>query len=152
MRLALYQPDIPQNTGAIVRLCACFGVPLDVIEPCGFTFTDKQLRRAALDYAPLADVTRHADWDSFRAVTSGRLLLLTTAGDRAYTEHAFAADDVLLLGREEAGVPPAVHAAAAARLRIPLVPGARSLNVAVAAAIVLGEALRQTSALPTMAS
>ena len=144
MRLALYQPDIPQNAGAMIRLAACLGVGLDVIEPCGFTFTDRQLKRAAMDYAPLADVRRHASWETFRPVRGGRLVLLTTAGRIAYTEAAFAADDVLLVGRESAGVPEAVHAAADLAVRVPMREGARSLNVALAASLVLGEALRQT--------
>lgn len=148
MRLALYQPDIPQNAGAIVRLCACFGVPLDVIEPAGFLFTVREMRRVAMDYAPLAEVTRHASWADFLEQRSGRLVLLTTRGPTRHVDFAFAADDVLLLGRESACAPDEVHAAADARLRIPLRPGARSLNVAVAAGMVLGEALRQTGGYP----
>lgn len=148
MRLALYQPDIPQNAGAIVRLCACLGVPLDVIEPAGFLFTSRELARAALDYAPLAEVMRHASWAAFLERRAGRLVLLTTRAGTAYTDFAFARDDVLLFGRESAGAPPEVHAAADARLRIPLRPEARSLNVAVAAGMVLGEALRQTGGFP----
>ncbi len=144
MRLALYQPDIPQNAGAMIRLAACLGVGLDVIEPCGFTFTDRQLKRSAMDYAPLVDVRRHASWDSFRLARGGRLVLLTTAGRIAYTEAAYAADDVLLVGRESAGVPDTVHAAADLAVRVPMRDGARSLNVALAAGLVLGEALRQT--------
>lgn len=148
MRIALYQPDIPQNTGTIVRLCACLGVPLDVIEPAGFPFTARELARAALDYAPLADVTRHASWSAFLAQRRGRLILLTTKAETPYFDFAFAPDDVLLFGRESVGAPPEVHAAADARLRIPLRPEARSLNVAVAAGMVLGEALRQTGGFP----
>jgi tRNA (cytidine/uridine-2'-O-)-methyltransferase len=155
MRLALYQPDIPQNCGALIRLAACLGVGLDIIEPCGFLLDDRRLRRAGLDYHGLAEVRRHRSWDAFRsafrpsspeaAQTGGpRLLLLTTGGDRPYTDFAFARTDVLLLGRESAGVPAEVHAAADARLVIPLRPGRRSLNVAQAGAMVLGEALRQT--------
>lgn len=128
----------------MIRLAACLGVGLDVIEPCGFTFTDRQLRRAAMDYAPLAEVTRHASWDSFGETRRGRLVLLTTAGRIAYTEAVYAADDVLLVGRESAGVPAAVHAAADLAVRVPMRGGARSLNVTLAAALVLGEALRQT--------
>ena len=101
MRLALYQPDIPQNTGAMIRLCACLAVPLDVIEPCGFTFTEKQLRRAALDYAPLADVTRHVSWTAFQAQRQGRLVLLTTRAEASHLDFHFDSRDVLLLGREE---------------------------------------------------
>jgi tRNA (cytidine/uridine-2'-O-)-methyltransferase len=144
MRIALYQPDIPQNTGAIVRICACLGLPLDIIEPCGFTFTDRQMRRAAMDYAPLADVTRHTSWQTFRPTVTGRLVLLTTRADVAYTDFAFQADDTLLFGSEAAGVPEDVHRSADRRLRIPMVDGARSLNLAVAAGMVAGEALRQT--------
>lgn len=148
MRVALYQPDIPQNAGAIIRLCACLGVPLDVIEPAGFLFTARELRRAALDYAPLADVVRHVSWEAFLARRTARLVLLTTRASDSCFDFAFAADDVLLFGRESAGVPDAVHAAADARLRIPLAPQARSLNLAVAAGMVLGEALRQTGGFP----
>ena len=148
MRLALYQPDIPQNCGALIRLAACFGIGLDIIEPCGFLLDDKRLRRAGLDYHAQASLTRHRSWTAFRSTraapgdsAAGRLLLLTTAGERTYTDFAFAADDVLLLGRESAGVPAEVHAAADARLVIPLRPGCRSLNVTQAA-------LRQTGGFP----
>ena len=155
MRLALYQPDIPQNCGALIRLAACLGVGLDIIEPCGFLLDDRRLKRAGLDYHGLAEVRRHRSWETYwsafrasRETAEGpaapRLLLLTTRGDRPYTHFAFAAADVLLLGRESAGVPAEVHAAADARLVIPLRPGRRSLNVAQAGAMVLGEALRQT--------
>ena len=145
LRLALYQPDIPQNTGAMIRLCACLGVPLDVIEPCGFTFTEKALRRAALDYAPLADVTRHDSWTAYAgAAHAGRLVLFTTAGSQDLWDFEFGAGDRLLFGRESAGVPSGVAQAADARVRIPLRPGARSLNVTVPAGIALAEAIRQT--------
>lgn len=146
MRLALYQPDIPQNAGTILRMAACLGVPVDIIEPAGFQFSDRHFRRAGLDYAQRAMVRRHPNWAAFAAQREGgaRLLLLTTRAEMAYTRFPFGADDVLLVGRESAGVPDEVHAAADARLRIPMVAGARSLNVAVAAAMVLGEALRQT--------
>jgi len=149
MRLALYEPDIPQNCGALIRLAACLGVGLDIIEPCGFLLDDKRLRRAGLDYHARANLRRHGSWTEFQAsraegALAGRLLLLTTGGDCPYTAFSFAADDVLLLGRESAGVAPEVHAAADARLVIPLQPDCRSLNVAQAAAMVLGEALRQT--------
>jgi len=144
LRLALYQPDIPQNCGTLLRTAACLGVGVDLIEPFGFLWDDRRLRRAGLDYAALARVERHASWEAFRAARRGRLLLLTSHGERAYTDIDYAAGDVLLLGRESAGVPPEVHAAADARLAIPLRPGFRSLNVAVAGALVLGEALRQT--------
>ena len=154
MRLALFQPDIPQNLGAAIRLAACLGVPLDVIEPCGFPLSDRALKRAALDYAPIADLRRHAGWDFFRtdSVTSGaRLVLLTTRGDEPLHDFRFQPRDILLFGRESAGVPDEVHAAADARVVIPLAPGARSLNVVTAAAIALGEALRQINAFPSAA-
>jgi tRNA (cytidine/uridine-2'-O-)-methyltransferase len=153
MRLALFEPDIPQNLGAFIRLAACLGVPLDVIEPCGFPVDDKRIRRAAMDYYDLATVVRHASWAAFRRVhlegrPPGRLVLLTTAGASAFPDVAFQADDTLLLGRESAGVPQDVHDAADVRLRIPVQPGARSLNVALAAAMVLSEGLRQTAGFP----
>jgi tRNA (cytidine/uridine-2'-O-)-methyltransferase len=149
MYLALYQPDIPQNCGALIRLGACFGVPVDIIEPCGFLFDDKKLRRAGMDYIDRAEIVRHASWAAFRSARAGvRLVLLSTKAELAYTDFAFGAGDVLLLGRESEGVPDEVHQAAAARLRIPMRPGARSLNVAQAGAIVLSEALRQTRGFP----
>lgn len=146
MRLALYQPDIAQNAASLIRLGACLGVAVDIIEPCGFHFTDKGFRRAGMDYLEQASVTRHASWEAFRP--GGRLVLLTTKATLAYTQFAFAPDDVILLGRESAGVPQEVHDAAHARLRIPLKQGLRSINVAQAAAMVLGEALRQTDGFP----
>jgi tRNA (cytidine/uridine-2'-O-)-methyltransferase len=145
LRLALYQPDIPQNTGALLRLGACLGVPLDIIEPCGFALSDRQLRRAGMDYIDPEGYERHADWESFRDRLPGRLLLLTTAGDQPYQAFGYRAGDTLLLGRESAGVPQEVHETADERLVIPMRPGCRSLNVALAAAMVLGEALRQTN-------
>lgn len=144
MRLALFEPDIPQNTGTLIRLGACLALPVDIIEPAGFPWSDKALKRAGLDYWELADVTRHNDWAAFNAARKGRLILLTTKSTVAYTDFTFRADDVLLLGRESAGAPPEVHAAADARLTIPMRQGARSVNVAIAAAMVIGEALRQT--------
>jgi tRNA (cytidine/uridine-2'-O-)-methyltransferase len=147
MRLALFQPDIPQNTGALMRIGACFRTPLDVIEPCGFPFDDRRLRRTAMDYGPAADVTRHVSWAAFlathRSAGGRRLVLLTTAAATSHVALAYRADDTLLLGRESAGVPAEVAAAADCAVRIPLAAGQRSLNVAVAAAIVLAEALRQ---------
>ena len=146
MRLALYQPDIPQNTGAILRLAACFGLPVDLIEPCGFVFDDRRLRRAGMDYMEHVDLTRHRSWDSYQAARAGRmgrLILLTTKGAVPHVACRFEATDSLLLGRESAGVPDEVHAAADLRVRIPMRPGLRSLNVAMAAAIVTGEAMRQ---------
>lgn len=146
MRLALYQPDIAQNAASLIRLGACLGVPIDIIEPCGFLFSEKGFRRAGMDYLELASVIRHSSWAAFRP--TGRLVLLTTRATRSYTGFAFAPDDVILMGRESAGVPDEVHAAAQARLRIPMRPEARSINVAQAAAMVLGEALRQTDGFP----
>lgn len=150
MRIALYQPDIPQNTGTILRLCACLGIEADIIEPAGFAFSDRLLRRSGMDYLDHVSVTRHDSWAKFedwRAARGHRLILLTTRGERGYTDFRYERDDVLLLGRESAGVPADVAARADARLVIPLQPGLRSLNVAMAAAMVAGEALRQTGRL-----
>ena len=146
MRLALYQPDIPQNTGAILRLAACFGLPVDVIEPCGFVLDDRRLRRAGMDYLELIELHRHRSWEAYQAARAeqpGRLVLLTTKAAVPHIECRFEATDSLLLGRESAGVPEEVHAAADLRIRIPMRPGLRSLNVAMAAAIVAAEAMRQ---------
>jgi tRNA (cytidine/uridine-2'-O-)-methyltransferase len=150
LRLALFEPDIPQNTGALLRLAACFGIDVDLIEPCGFLLDDRRFKRAVLDYAPHCRVARHMSWQAFLAGRdpASRLVLMTTAGTAALHRFAFAADDTILLGRESAGAPPAVHAAAAARVAIPLRGPARSLNVALAGAIALAEALRQTNLLP----
>lgn len=149
MRLVLFQPDIPQNLGAAVRLAACLGVALEVIEPCGFPLSDRALKRAALDYGPLARVRRYPSWAGFLAERApGRLVLLTTRAAAPLHDFAFEADDTLLLGRESAGVPDEVHAAADARVVIPLSPGARSLNVVTAGAIALSEALRQAGQFP----
>ncbi len=154
MRLALFEPDIPQNLGAFIRLSACLKVPLDVIEPCGFPVDDKRIRRAAMDYYDLARIDRHASWAAFKRARelahelerpAGRLVLLTTRGATDFPGVAFRTDDTLLFGRESAGVPDGVHQTADVRLRIPLQKGARSLNVALAAAMVVSEALRQTS-------
>lgn len=149
MRLALYQPDIPQNTGTILRLAACLSVPVDVIGPTGFDMTERALRRAGLDYLRHVEITRHVDWPSFLAAQRSatgrsRLVLSTTYGSVPYTDFAFEPGDTLLMGRESAGVPVDVHTAADARIRVPIRPGLRSLNIAVAAAMILGEALRQT--------
>ena len=149
MRLALFEPDIPQNTGAVLRLGACLNVAVDIIEPCGFLLSDRRLKRAGLDYLATAELRRHTSWDAFVARPHGRLVLLTTRGSLPYCRFAFRPDDTLLLGRESAGVPEAVHRAVDARLVIPLRPGQRSLNVALAAAMVLGEALRQLEAFPS---
>jgi len=149
MRLALYQPDIPQNAGAVLRLGACLEVAIDIIEPCGFVLDDRRLRRAGMDYIAQAQWRRHESWARYLAARGpGRLILLTTSGESAYHRFAFRADDTLLLGRETAGVPQPVHDAADARIKVPMAPGARSLNLALAAALVLGEALRQTGLFP----
>lgn len=148
MRLVLFQPDIPQNAGALMRLAACLGVAVDIIEPCGFVLDDRRLKRAGMDYLGMLEHTVWTGWDRYAAGThAGRLVLLTTAASQPYTGYRFSAADRLLVGRESAGVPPEVHAAADARLVIPMRPGARSLNVAQAAAMVVGEALRQTGGL-----
>lgn len=149
--LALYQPDIPQNAGAMLRLCACLGVETHVIEPAGFDLSDRALKRAGMDYVAQATVIRHLGWHDFetaRRKKGRRLVLLTTGSTMSYADFAFGAGDMLLVGRESAGVPDAVHAAADARLTIPMVAGLRSLNVATAAAMVIGEALRQTGTFP----
>jgi tRNA (cytidine/uridine-2'-O-)-methyltransferase len=151
LALALYEPDIAQNTGTMLRLAACLGIPLELVEPAGFALTDKGLRRAGLDYLPAAAWRRHASFAAFeawRAAAGRRLVLLTTRADTDYTGFRFASGDVLMVGRESAGVPDAVHAVADARVRIPMRQGMRSLNVAVAAAMVVGEALRQTGGFP----
>jgi tRNA (cytidine/uridine-2'-O-)-methyltransferase len=152
MRLALHQPDIAGNVGTILRLAACFDVGVDLIEPMGFAFSDRALARAGMDYAAQAAVTRHMDWATFSAQVPGRIVLLTTRGAVRLDEAAFEADDTLLLGSEGSGVPEVVHDQADLRVAIPLMPGFRSLNVAVAAGIALAEALRQTKGFPTQAS
>jgi tRNA (cytidine/uridine-2'-O-)-methyltransferase len=147
MRLALFQPDIPQNLGASLRLGACLGVAVDIIEPCGFPLSDRAARRAAMDYAQKAEIVRHVSWSRFLEAperANGRLLLFTTRGAEPFHKFHYQPGDVLLFGRESAGVPDEVHDAADARLFIPLAAGARSLNVVNAAAMALGEALRQT--------
>ena len=148
MRLALYQPDIPQNAGSLMRLCACLGVAMDIIEPCGFLLSDRNFRRAGLDYRDGVDLSRHESWTAFSVQKRGRLVLLTTRAAQPYASFAFAPGDILMVGRESAGVPDDVHQAADARLLIPMRAGLRSLNVAQAAAMVLGEALRQTGLFP----
>lgn len=148
MRLALFQPAIPQNVGACIRLSACFGVDLHVIEPTGFHFDDRAMKRAALDYGPLSHLTRHADWDAFqRDRGPGRLILFTTKGATSLDAFAFQPDDTLLFGSETSGAPDHVHAAADARVVIPIRPDARSLNLSVSAGMALWEGLRQTSLL-----
>ena len=146
-RIALYQPDIAGNTGAILRLGACLGVGVDIIGPTGFDISDRNLKRAGMDYLEIASLTRHDDWSAFeawRANTGRRLVLLTTGAVASHAAYAFSAHDVLLFGRESAGVPDHVHAAADARLRIPMPGGGRSLNLAMCVAIAAGEAMRQT--------
>jgi tRNA (cytidine/uridine-2'-O-)-methyltransferase len=147
MRIALYEPDIPQNTGTILRTCACLGVEAHIIEPAGFPVTDRAFRRAGLDYLDKVTITRHASFaafDAWRREERLKLVLLTTAATANYLDHRFTEDQILLFGRESAGVPDSVHNAANARLSIPMRTDLRSLNIAVAAAMVIGEALRQT--------
>ncbi|OUR78569.1 tRNA methyltransferase [Alphaproteobacteria bacterium 46_93_T64] len=152
MEIALYQPDIAPNVGTLIRLGACMGAPIHIIEPCGFPFGTKDLRRAVMDYAQIAEITRHSSWEVFCAATQHqRHVLLTTKSAIAYTDFAFNADDILLLGRESAGVPDEVHQSCAGKVTIPMQNEARSINVALAASMVLGEALRQTDAFPTQA-
>lgn len=148
MRLALYQPDQAGNVGTILRLAACLGVPVDVIEPCGFPFSDRALRRAGMDYAQMAAVARHSGWAAFEAGLPGRLVLFTTGGGVRLPDAKFQRGDTLLFGSESGGVPDEVHARAGLRVRIPQAQGTRSINVAVAAGIGLAEALRQTDGFP----
>ena len=150
-RLVLFQPDIPQNAGTMLRMAACLGVAVDIIEPAGFDVSDRNLRRAGLDYLDRVEIRRHVSWQAFsetRESASERLVLATTRGAVPFTAFAFGPDDVILLGRESAGVPDEVHASADARIVVPMCAGMRSLNVAVAAAMILGEALRQTGSFP----
>jgi tRNA (cytidine/uridine-2'-O-)-methyltransferase len=154
LHIALFQPDIPQNAGTLARLGACMGVPLAIIEPAGFPTTDRAFLRAGMDYLDVAVIERHASFatfDQWRKAAGHRLVLFTTAAETAFTDFAYRADDVLLFGRESAGVPDHVHAGADARLTIPMRPGLRSLNVAVSAAMALAEALRQTGSFPSRA-
>ena len=151
IRIALYQPDIPQNTGAMMRLAACMGVGLDVIEPTAFPWDERKIRRGALDYIDHIDLTRHGDWTAFLEHyenQSRRIVLMTTKGAIPYTAHEFRADDILLAGSESSGVPDHVHDAADSRIIIPMRPGLRSLNVVNATSMILGEALRQTGKMP----
>jgi tRNA (cytidine/uridine-2'-O-)-methyltransferase len=147
MRIALYEPDIPQNTGTILRLCACLGVAVDIVEPAGFPTSDRAFRRAGMDYLDQVEITRHASWAAFerwRLEARSRLILFTTRASLSYLDHAYRADDILLFGRESSGVPNAVHEAADARLLVPMREGLRSLNVAMVVAMAVGEVLRQT--------
>ncbi|MFD2057683.1 tRNA (cytidine(34)-2'-O)-methyltransferase [Mesorhizobium calcicola] len=146
LRIALYQPDIAGNTGTILRFAACLELGVDIIEPAGFPLSDRALKRAGMDYLEMADLTRHVDWRAFedwRKARAGRLVLLSTKATTPYTNFAFAHGDILLFGRESAGVPDAVHQAADARLTIPMQGAARSINVALSVAMVAGEAIRQ---------
>ena len=149
MHIALYQPDIPPNTGTIIRMAACLDVAVHIIEPCGFPFGEKSFRRAGMDYIDQSKITRHQSWDDFlEAMGNKRIILLTTKSAKPYAEFEFQIDDILLMGRESAGVPDDVHGRADHRLVIPMTPETRSLNIALSAAMVLGEALRQTNQFP----
>jgi tRNA (cytidine/uridine-2'-O-)-methyltransferase len=152
MRLALFEPDIPQNTGAILRLASCFNVSVDIIEPCGFVFSDRRLQRSGMDYIDKVDYKLHRSWDMFyeEHLRNGRerIILLTTKGNVSHTKFKYGSNDVLLFGRESAGVPESIHMTADARIVIPIASETRSLNITSSAAIVLGEALRQTNAYP----
>lgn len=152
MRIALYQPDIAGNVGTILRLCACMGVKLDLIEPMGFPWGASAMKRAGMDYADAAHVTRHADWDAFLASVDGRIVLATTKGADRLDQARFQPGDILLFGSEGAGVPDTVHARADCRVRVPMRAGFRSLNVAVSAAMMLGYALEQTGGWPESAT
>lgn len=150
-RLALYQPDIPQNAGALLRLGACLDFAIDVIEPCGFIWDEKRMRRAGMDYVALVEVTRHMSWNAFRETatrTGRRVVLMSTKASERLDRFTFTPNDIIMVGRESAGVPDTVADAADARVRIPLMPSARSLNVAMAAAMAMAEALRQLNAFP----
>ncbi len=154
MRLALFQPDIPQNTGTLLRLGACLDLPVDIIEPCGFVFNEKAMRRAGMDYLNIVHFHRHNSWQNFLYFRQqhpeeyGRIILLTTQANISYINFRFQKNDIILMGRESAGVPKAVHNIADSRLLIPMTPNTRSINVAVSAAMVIGEALRQTDLFP----
>ena len=148
MRLCLFQPEIAGNVGAVMRLGACMGVAIDLIEPMGFAWDDRRVRRTAMDYIDHVDVTRHSSFEGFRSAHPGRLILFSTKGDASPYEFNFRADDILLFGKESGGVPPEIAAAADAVLRIPIRSEVRSFNVATSAALALGEALRQTGGLP----
>ncbi|MDH5723202.1 MAG: tRNA (cytidine(34)-2'-O)-methyltransferase [Alphaproteobacteria bacterium] len=150
LKIALFQPDIPQNFGAMIRLCGCLGISLDIIEPCGFLLDDRKIRQAAMDYEKKLEVTRHMNWKSFLDLYQGneadrrRIVLMTTKTDKRYTDFEFQNGDILLAGRESAGVPDDVHEATDERISIPMQEGFRSLNIVNATAMILGEALRQT--------
>lgn len=151
MRMALYEPDIPQNTGTILRACACLGIEAHIVEPAGFPVTDRAFRRAGMDYLDRLTIIRHASFADFQEWRRGRglrLVLMTTAAETSYLDHRYGEDQIVMVGRESAGVPEAVHQAADVRLRIPIREGFRSLNIAVATAMVAGEALRQAGGRP----
>ncbi|MDE2340517.1 MAG: tRNA (cytidine(34)-2'-O)-methyltransferase [Alphaproteobacteria bacterium] len=148
MRIALYQPEIAGNVGAVLRLAACMSVGVDLIEPLGFGYSDKRLKRAGMDYIDHVDVVRHADWEAFRGTAQGRIMLLSTRGETALYEAAFRPDDTLLMGSESAGVPDSVRSACSGSLRIPLRMPMRSLNLGMATGMALAEGLRQTGGLP----
>lgn len=152
MRIALYEPDIPQNTGAIIRLASCFDIGVDIIEPCGFVFSSRRLKRSGMDYIDRVDIKLYSSWEKFYELYNvnikNRIILLTTKGNISHTKFSYNTDDILLLGRESAGVPDAVHLAVNSRIIVPIVTEARSLNIVTSAAMVLGEALRQTSTYP----
>lgn len=151
MHIALYQPDIPPNTGTIIRMAACLDVTVHIIEPCGFPFGEKSFRRAGMDYIDQSKIIRHISWDAFLDVMGEkRIILLSTKAAEPYMDFKFEDDDILLLGRESAGVPDDVHKRADHRLIIPMTPDTRSLNIALSAAMVLGEALKQTNQFPKM--
>jgi tRNA (cytidine/uridine-2'-O-)-methyltransferase len=153
MRLALFQPDIPQNAGTIIRLCACFDVPLDIIEPCGFVISDSRLRRAHMDYQQRAIINRHKSWTDFETKNApNRMVLLTTKGSKNLNEFDFSSIDTLIMGSESSGVPDTIHQKISHKIRVPINPNTRSLNVAVCASMVLWEALRQTKSLPNQPS
>lgn len=149
LRIALYQPDIAGNVGAVLRTAACFSVPCDIIEPCGFAFSDKALKRAGMDYATHARIQRHADWEAFLGTLNGaRLVLMSSKASTPLPDFAFQPDDVILMGSESSGAPAEVHDRADARVYIPMAAGFRSLNISVSAGIALAEALRQTRRFP----
>lgn len=154
MRLALFQPDIPQNTGTLLRLGACLDLPIDIIEPCGFIFNERAMKRAGMDYLNLANYRRHNSWQDFLEYRKqhpeeyGRLILMTTKASIPYTDFKFKPNDIILMGRESAGVPDSIHQMVDSRLIIPMNQNARSINVAVSAVMVIGEALRQTNLFP----
>lgn len=150
LRLALYQPDIPQNVGTMMRFAACMGMGVDIIEPCGFVWAEKKMRRAGMDYLEDVDLIRHRNWDFFLDQLPGRLLLLTTKGATNYVNYEFQENDTIMVGRASSGVPENVHERADGRLLIPMMEGMRSINVALSAAMVCGEAIRQTDSFPTL--